>query len=115
MPRTAIPIFEMAGQVSPANAVITTIAGDSTNDHDWLLKDGDLLWAICAGGASTMTIPCTADELGRDDNIVISFGAGETRMIGPLNRLGYAQADGKIHIDLTVDTWAVGVFRNVGN
>lgn len=113
MARIAIAITTLAGNAGLANATVTKTTGDFANDHDWLLNDGDLLVArnTEAVNPKVLTIITTADRLGRTQAIAQNHTAGEVRVYGPLTRIGYAQSDGKIHIDVDTASWELSVLR----
>jgi len=116
MARTAITVHNLAGRTGLANGAVAQTGGDSTNDHEWALKDGDILLARNTGaGNESLSLITQPDALGRSISIAQTHNAGQVRTYGPLTREGFAQADGTCHVDLAVDTWELAVIRDVGN
>lgn len=116
MARTAITIHNLAGAKGLANGILVTTAGDVPNDNDWLLRDGDILFARNGGaGVQVLTLITSADEDGRVETIANSQAVGTTYLYGPLDRVGYAQSDGKCRVDIADTLWDLAVIRNVGN
>lgn len=117
MARVAIGVVELAGKVGQANVLLSTTSSDTANNHTFTLKDGDILYAQNAdAGVQTVTIVTTADEIGRTITIAQVQAAGETRLYGPFERIGFAQSDETIQIDVTVsNTVRLAVIRDVGN
>lgn len=100
MPRTAIPITQVQGGADPAFITATTVTADDTNEHDWLMVDGDILLAFNTGaGAHNVTLVGTADYQGRVANSSQAVGAGALAVFGPLKSSGWKQTDGKVHVD----------------
>jgi hypothetical protein len=102
--RTAIAVNTLKGSANPANpgADLTLTAIDSANDHEWTLRDGDILLIVNnLGSPQSVTLVATADPHGRTEDATISTGANSFRVVGPLRTLGWVQSDGTVHLDST--------------
>lgn len=105
MPRVNIPITQLsqAGVAPPAQ-----VSSDATNDHELAYNDGRVFLEVTNtnAGAQTVTIPTPGlvGGLNIEDISVSVPGSNGVRLIGPLPMGLVNQADGKVHIDVTIAT-----------
>jgi hypothetical protein len=105
MPRVNIPITQLsqAGVAPPAQ-----VSSDATNDHELAYNDGRVFIEVSNVNASpqSVTIPTPGQVSGLNiDDITVSVPATTgVRLIGPLSPGLVNQADGKVHIDVTIAT-----------
>jgi len=118
MARVAIAINQLKGSKNPANpgADASFTLADATNDHEWVFAPRDMLMLWNGAGSQTVTLKSVADPFGRVLDEVISVGASQIRVIGPLDATGWAQTDGKIYIDTAApSTLLLAVLRQPSN
>ncbi len=102
MARTVLTVQEIAR----TGIVPAYVAGDATNDHEFV-NDGKTFVHVKNGGGAPIDVvfqtPGSVDGLAVADRTV-SVGAGAEKMIGPFPTTTYNQSGGKVYLDLTVDT-----------
>lgn len=101
MPRTALTVTAITrtGVTQPAQQ-----AGDVANGNSIAGNDGRIFLEIKNDDASTQTVtfltPGTVDGLAIAD-LVISFAAGDMKLVGPLAPGTFNQSDGLVYVDVT--------------
>lgn len=102
MARTALTVQT----VVDSGLEVTYTNGDATNEHEFV-NNGDTFIHIVNGGGgdvvATIVTPATVQGLTVEDP-AITVTAGEERFIGPFPGAIFNQSDGKVHLDLDVDT-----------
>lgn len=103
MARTAITVQN----IDQDGATITYAAGDATNDHSVLFQGKPLILHFKNSGAiAVATILTPGKTLGidiEDISVTIPATTGNVMVYVPCSSV-YMQADGKLYIDLDVDT-----------
>lgn len=100
-PKTALGSYPTLPLV--ANSLdFTFVAADPVNKEQFVASGNDLVVAWNTDGANphTVTVNSVADEKGRTGDIPnYSIGAGKQALIGPLQKAGWMQPDGKIYLE----------------
>lgn len=102
MPRTDVPVQALS---SGANAVITRLAADATNDHE-LVNNGQVSFYVenDSGGVINVTVIAVACSHGRTTNDTFAVANGTIHRFGPYPPEEWNQSNGRINIDIDVDT-----------
>lgn len=105
MARTTITPAVAGGTIDPAKIEVVPTDGDTTNNHDWALQEGDVV-IVYNNGASAVqaTLKGSADVQGRTADSVESIAVGSMCMFGPLKREGWEQSGGLGWLDVDTDT-----------
>lgn len=100
MPRTAITT-QPKGASYPATApTLTFVNGDNTNGMSFPSTGKELVLLHNTTGAGVVvTISSVADPFGRSQTFTKTVPANGYAMFGPLELLGWRQADGKVWVD----------------
>lgn len=104
MPRT--PLVVQSLTPNAISDALTVVTASTTNNHEF--PNTGSVGILCVNKAAaapvTITVVSVADSiLGRVGDLVQAIAAGETRFIGPLNKNGFNQSTGLVHIDVDVD------------
>ncbi len=106
MPRTIIPVQELA-ENAQVDASITFTAGDASNNHYFLNTGREMLIMQSSAGGKTATITSVADEDGRTGDLTLAPAAGIIGSGGFFNKSLFNQGGsdlGKCFVELDVDT-----------
>lgn len=105
MARTVIPSNALGGSINPALKDLDSVVSDLTNNHIWILHEGDILFVHNDGvGAVQCDLIAVADKQGRTTDSARAVPAGSYETFGPLRKEGWAQPDGSCHVDVDTDT-----------
>jgi hypothetical protein len=114
MPRTTIAPVLAPGQFPTAGVTATGTAADTGNGNQVVASGKDLLIVTNTDvgsppGGYNFTLSSVADEKNRRGDITDFILSGETKVYGPLPRLGWMQTDGYLyfagadsHLQITV-------------
>lgn len=91
------------GKWPSAGGLIAWLAADAVNKEQFPLTGQELLLAWNTGASPyTITITSIADPYGRSDDITAeSIAAGDIRMFGPFDIVGWQQSDGNLYFEAT--------------
>lgn len=108
MPRTAIPVTDMAGTPGGDGAVLNNpsfTAADAANGMDFV-NDGRVHLVVKNDDASQkqVTIVAVADQAGRATDEVVTIAAGQEAHFGRKHPRWWNQSDGKVQVDFDADT-----------
>ena len=118
MARVAIAINSLLGSKNPAyTAALTVTSGDASNDHEWALQRGDMLYIENTDASShTANVIAVADPTGRTEDVNLTgFAAGARLVMGPFNAEGWAQTDGKVQVNVDHASFRLAVLRPPAN
>ena len=112
-PRVDLPVTNIirTGVGNPG----VLVAGDHTNDHEFVNDGRTIISVLKTGGACIMTIktPGTVDGLTIGEQTVTpGVSPTQNTLIGPFPPSIYNQSDGTVHIDIDDEaTFWLGAFR----
>lgn len=115
MARVAIPISWFRGPVGNAYTEILRVTTDSVNNHEWVFRDGDILWARALSGSTGIQLMGASNVLERTANALQTVVSGnpslENLFFGPLRFSNWLQPDGKAYVDVDTTTASLSVLR----
>ena len=124
MPRILIPTIQLPGSGGQEAAIAVNVsallvAGDSVNDHYWMLRARDVLFVYNAGGvARTITLYSVANSTGRKTTVagteVHSIPAAARAYFGPFSTEGWMQGgadQGRVFVDVEHADIKLGILR----
>lgn len=100
MPRTTLTKTTAPGAYTHAGTLLTMTAADASNGNQFVATGKDLIVAYNSAGLTyTITVTSSADPYGRTKDITAeNITAGQYKIFGPLETVGWIQSDGKIYI-----------------
>lgn len=111
MPRTDLTKITAPGSIQYTGTVLTMTAADVANMNQFTASGKDLIIAHNTGASPyTVTVTSIADPYGRTKDIAAqSLAAGEYRVFGPMETVGWTQTDGKIYLQASNASVKFGV------
>lgn len=106
MARATLTTNRLGGSENTKHIALVPNASDATNDHQWLLKKGDILfvWNVGAGAVACVVLG-VPDRTNRDVDETTSIGAGNFAVFGPFDDVqGWEQTGRLAWINVDVDT-----------
>jgi hypothetical protein len=112
MARTRLTVVE-APKTHPGGSVTYAWeAADTTDQNDFLTTGREVLLIKSAdAGSQDVVIASAPDAYGRSQDLTVAVAAGEEEAVAFLQRDGWMQPDGSIHLDCSVATISYAVIR----
>ncbi len=106
MARVDLPVSQMN---FGTGLVLSTVAGDATNHHEFTNTSSDVFIYVNNGSGGVLTITLLTPTTLTSQTLLIeertvTVADGAVKFIGPFPGTYYNQSDGKVYIDLDVDT-----------
>ena len=101
MPRIDHTVQAAPGKWPSAGGLLVWLGADTVNKEQFPLTGQELVLAWNTGASGrTITIDSSADPYGRSGPITAeAIAAGDIRMFGPFDIVGWAQSDGNLHFE----------------
>ena len=112
MARTPLTVVDLDRTHPGGSKAITYVAADIVDQNEFTITGREVLLMISTdAGSQDVVIASTPDSFGRTGDLTITIEAAAEHAIAFMDRTGWMQSGGVVHLDCTVATIAYAVVR----
>lgn len=111
MARTALTVVDLDRTHPGGSKAITYVAADIVDLNSFILSGREVLLISDTAAGGTVTISSSPDSFGRTGDLVLTIGAGASHAIAFMDKSGWVQSGGVLHLEASAVTIEFAVVR----